>query len=155
MKIQELMSKDPAYCLPADTAQKAAGIMKAKNTGIVPIVENERSLKLVGVVTDRDLCLEIIAEGRDPKGMQVKDCMTDVVIACRPEDDVEKALELMRENLVRRIPVVDKENKLQGMVSMADLVRRGKLEAGKTQDTLRKISEPTSEASKPRAQAHT
>jgi CBS domain-containing protein len=154
MKINEMMSKDPAYCIPTDIVQKAAGIMKAKNTGIVPIVESERSLKLVGVVTDRDLCLEIIAEGRDPRGMQVKDCMTDKVIACSPEDDVEKALELMRENLVRRILVVDRDNKIQGMVSMADLVRRGELESSKTQETLKTISEPTAEASKPRAESH-
>ncbi len=107
------------------------------DTGIVPVVENEESRKLVGVVTDRDLCLQIVAEGRDPQKTPVKDCMTRHLICCNPDDDVRKALELMEVNQIRRIPIVNKENMLVGIVSMADVAQRGDVPV---QETLKKVS---------------
>ncbi len=153
MKIDAVMSKNPKFCVPGDKAPKAARLMKDMDVGIVPIIESEQTRRLAGVVTDRDLCLDIVASDRTPHDVRVEECMTDEVISCRPDDDIKKALDLMRENLVRRIPVVDENHALQGMVSMADLVRRGTLEAHKTHDALRKISEPSTEASKPRARS--
>ena len=153
MRIRDVMTTTPTCCLPDDNASKAARIMKDLNTGIVPVMENGQSSRLVGVVTDRDLCLEIIAEGRDPRTMKVKDCMTSKVIACEPDDDVQKVMALMRDNQIRRIPVVDKQNVIQGIVSMADLMQRMELGSAETQQTLKKVTEPTKEASKPRAES--
>lgn len=152
MKVQEVMSTSPKCCVPSDSASKAARIMKDMDTGIVPVIENEQNRRLVGVVTDRDLCLEVIAEGRDPQSVQVRVCMTPTVVCCTPDDDLQKALELMRDNQVRRIPVVDKDGIIQGMVSMADVVQRAEIPSDRTHETLKKVSEPTLQASKPRDQ---
>jgi predicted transcriptional regulator len=112
----------------------------------------------MGVVTDRDLCIGVIAqrppgtEGVNPTNIPVKLCMTAKVVYCSPADDVEKVLDLMQENQVRRVLVVDEHNTLQGVVSLADLMNRGNVSKGETRETLKRISEPTAEASKPRAQ---
>jgi signal-transduction protein with cAMP-binding, CBS, and nucleotidyltransferase domain len=99
-------------------------------------------------VTDRDLCLEVIAEGRDPLSVQVRECMTRTLVCCNPEDDIQRAVDLMCDNQVRRIPVVDQQGTIQGMVSMADIVQRSETPSSKTHETLKKVSEPTDQASK-------
>lgn len=152
MKIRDVMTTSPKYCLPSDSASKAARTMRDMDTGIVPIVENEQDRKLIGVVTDRDLCLAVIAEARDPQTVQVGDCMTSALVCCTPDDDVQKAIDFMRENQVRRIPIVDRHGTLQGIVSMADIVERSDISSGRIHETLKKICEPTQDASKPRAQ---
>ena len=150
--IHDVMTRDPAWCLPSDAARKAARIMLEKDTGIVPVIDNEGHRALVGVVTDRDLCLCLIAEGRDGN-TPVEACMTSKTVCCRPEDSAKKAVDLMEENQVRRIPVVDAENRIRGIVSMADVVRRSDIAGEKTLEALEKICEPTGQPSKPRAQA--
>src|SRR5579885_139652 len=137
MNIKDVMTTSPNCCLPFDTAVRAARMMKEKNIGVVPVI-------------DRDLCLAGVAEGLDPAAVQVKQCMTPNVVACRPDDDVNKAVELMRENQVRRIPVVDDEGVIQGMVSTADLLQRSDISTSDTHETLKKVTEPTEAPSKPR-----
>ena len=159
MVVREVMTTHPTCCIPSDTAQTAAIIMRDEDTGIVPIVERKGSGKLVGVVTDRDLCIGVIAErpsgkamaGLDPTNIPVEQCMTSEVIYCSAEDDVEKVLELMKSNQVRRVLVVDEQNTIQGVVSLSDLMNRGRVPEGETRETLKAISEPTGEPSKPRA----
>ena len=161
MLVNEVMTTHPTCCIPSDTAQTAAIIMRDEDTGIVPIVEEEGSGKLVGVVTDRDLCIGVIAErpmiagreGLDPTELPVERCMTSKVIYCSSDDHVEKVLELMKENQVRRVLVVDDQNTIQGVVSLSDLMNRGDVAGGETRETLQGISKPTGEASKPRAQS--
>lgn len=150
MKLRQIMTTSPACCIPDDTSIRAARIMKEMDTGIVPVVEGSASRKVVGVVTDRDLCLGVVAEGTDPKAVQVQSCMTTKVVSCEPDDDVEKALKLMRENLIRRILVVDRQGIIQGVVSLADVFRVSDAPADETHETLRKVSEPTDASSKPR-----
>ncbi|WP_447980484.1 CBS domain-containing protein [Candidatus Nitrospira bockiana] len=152
MKVREVMTTSPTCCVPTDTASKAARIMKDLDTGIVPIIEDEQNRKLIGVVTDRDLCLEVVAGARDPLTVQVRECMTSALVCCTPEDDVQKAVDLMRDNQVRRIPVVDQAGVIQGIVSMADITQRSEVPPSKTYETLKTVSEATQEASKPRAQ---
>jgi CBS domain-containing protein len=133
--------------------------MRDEDTGIVPIVEHKGGGKLVGVVTDRDLCLGVLAgrpagtEVLNPASIPIEHCMTTSVVYCNPNDTLEKVLELMQENQIRRVFVVDDQNMLQGVVSLSDLMNRGRVPKGETQDTLKAISEPTGEASKPRAQS--
>ncbi|HEV8583518.1 MAG TPA: CBS domain-containing protein [Methylomirabilota bacterium] len=153
MKIKHVMTKDPTSCLPSDTAQDAAGIMRDQDAGVVPVIENEQSLKLVGVVTDRDLCMNIVAEGRDPRTTKVDECMTQTVVSASPQDSIEKATDLMRENQIRRIPIVDEQHHLVGIVSMADLVGRSNVKTTETHETLKTVSAPTAEPSKPRARS--
>lgn len=97
MRIKDvMMTTRPACSLPFDRATRAARIMKDRNIGVVPVIEAEDNRKVVGVVTDRDLCLGVVAEGLDPNAVQVKQCMTPKVIACSPDDDVQKAVEKWR-----------------------------------------------------------
>jgi CBS domain-containing protein len=149
------MTKDPTCCVPSDTVQRAASIMRDQNAGVVPVIENEQSQKIVGVVTDRDLCMNVVADGRDPRTTQVHDCMTTTVVSCASQDSIEKATELMRENQIRRIPVVDEQRRLVGIISMADIVGRANLRTVETHETLKTVSAPTREPSKPRATSRT
>lgn len=153
MKIKHAMTKDPTCCLPSDTARKAAGIMRAEDAGIVPVIDNEVSRRIVGVVTDRDLCMNVVAEGRDADMVRVEECMTSAVVSCSPNDAVEKATELMRQNQIRRVPVVNDQGELQGIVSMADVVGRAELKTTQTHETLKQVSAPSGEPSKPRARS--
>lgn len=119
-----VMTKDPVCCLPDDTAMKAAQLMKRENIGSVPVIENEQTRRLVGIVTDRDLTVQIIADGLDARSTKVETVMTRKVITCRAEDDLQTALDAMSEHQLRRIPVVDKDNKILGIIAQADIATR-------------------------------
>lgn len=153
MKVKHVMTKDPSCCVPADKAPKAARIMRDEDAGIVPVIDNEQSQRLVGVVTDRDLCMNVVAEGREPESVAVEACMTSMVVTCSPNDSVDKTTELMKENQIRRVPVVDEDGRLRGIVSMADLVGRAELKSAQTHDTLKQVSAPAPVPSKPRAKS--
>jgi CBS domain-containing protein len=147
------MTRDPSCCVATDPASKAASIMRDEDTGIVPVIDNEQTLRLVGVVTDRDLCMNVVAEARDPRSVAVEACMTQPVVTCSPSDSVTKVTELMRQNMIRRVPIVDEQGRLQGIVSMADVVNQGELKPAETHETLQKISTSTPEPSKPRGRS--
>jgi len=149
------MTKDPSCCVPSDSAVRAAKIMRDERAGIVPIIENEQSQRIIGVVTDRDLCMNVVAEGRDPATVTVQECMTTKVVTCSPDDSIEKVTELMRENQIRRVPVVNDGGELQGIVALADVVERGNVKTTQTHETLKQVSAPTDVPSKPRAQSKT
>ena len=136
----EVMTKDPVCCLPEDSAAKAAQLMKDENIGSIPVIENEQSRRLVGIVTDRDLALTIVAEGRDAKSTPVEAVMTHTLVTCRVDDDVEKALGAMAEHQLRRIPVVDNDNKIVGIIAQADVATRVD-EPEKTGEMVREISQ--------------
>jgi len=118
------MTKDPEYCLPSDPVVKAAQLMKSEDVGPIPIVDDKDGKKLAGIVTDRDLAIKVVAEARDPKTTPVKQVMTDDVVTCKENDDVEKALKLMQDHQVRRIPVVDNGDHLLGIIAQADVANR-------------------------------
>jgi CBS domain-containing protein len=123
-KCNEVMTKNPVCCLPNDLVSQAANLMKSEHIGSIPIIENEESKKLVGIVTDRDLTLQIIAEGLDAKSTKVETVMTRKMVTCHTEDDLQKALDAMSENQLRRIPIVDDDNKIIGIIALADVATR-------------------------------
>ena len=139
MTIKEVMTRNPAFCAPSSSAQTAALVMQQKDTGILPVTEDAFSRKLVGVVTDRDLCKAVLVRGRDPSHVWVQECMTRDPVTCRPDEDVSDALRRMRERQVRRIPVVDEAGTLKGMVSLGDLVRHRAVAPAELFDTLERI----------------
>jgi len=139
-KCNEVMTKNPVCCLPNDMVAKVAQLMKSKNIGPVPIIENEQTKKLVGIVTDRDLALKIVAEGRDAKSTKAEEVMTRKVVTCRGEDDVQKALDAMSEHQLRRIPVVDNDNRIVGIIAQADVATRVDQPA-KTAEVVKDISQ--------------
>jgi CBS domain-containing protein len=122
MQVCEIMRHDPVVCFPEDSAENVARTMAEQKTGILPVVRRGSGGKLIGVVTDRDICLRVVAEGRDPKQVKVAECMTSAPVCCGPRDDVHFAMVLMQEHQVRRIPVVDAENRIGGMLSFSNLV---------------------------------
>src|SRR5512147_1902179 len=123
-KCNEVMTKNPVCCLPIDSVAKAAGLMKSENIGSIPVIENEQTHKLVGIVTDRDLALTIVAEGRDANATKVEEVMTREVVTCRADDDLQKALDAMAEHQLRRIPIVDNDNRIVGIIAQADVATR-------------------------------
>jgi CBS domain-containing protein len=123
-KCNEVMTKNPVCCLPNDTVSKVAELMKRKDIGPVPIIESEQTKRLVGIVTDRDLTLKIVAEGRDPKSTKAEEVMTRKIVTCRAEDDLQNALDAMSEYKLRRIPVIDKNDGIVGIIAQADVATR-------------------------------
>jgi CBS domain-containing protein len=121
-KCNEVMTKKPVCCLPDDLATEAAELMKNEHVGSIPVIEDEQTQKLVGIVTDRDLVIKIMAEGLDAKSTKVETVMTRKVVTCSPEDDLQKAVDAMAENQLRRIPIVDDDNKILGIIAQADVV---------------------------------
>jgi CBS domain-containing protein len=105
-------------------AAKVAKLMKRENVGSIPVIENEKTRKLVGIVTDRDLTLKIVAKELDSKSTKVEVVMTRKLATCRAEDDLQKALDVMSEHQLRRIPIVDKDNKILGIIAQADVATR-------------------------------
>ena len=160
MRVSEVMTVNPTCCIPGDSARVAATIMRDLDTGIVPIVENGMNRRLVGVVTDRDLCIGLICgktigddDERHTADSPVEDLMTTNVISCKPEESLQKALDLMKENQVRRILVVDQDNAVEGIISMADLFLRADITSRETSGTMKSISQPAEEAPRPRAES--
>ena len=141
MKCSEVMTKNPECCLPNDSVVKAAQLMKRLNVGPIPIVESEETGKLVGFLTDRDLALKVVAEGRDPKSTKVEEVMTHKVVTCHMDDDLQKAMDVMAENQLRRIPVVDSSSKIIGIIAQADVATRLD-QPVKTAEMVKDISQP-------------
>lgn len=139
MKCNEVMTKNPVCCLPNDSVAKAAELMKSEDIGSVPVIENEQTHRLVGIVTDRDLTLTIVAEGRDARNTKVEAVMTRKLVTCLADDDLQKALGAMAEYQLRRIPVVDNDNKIVGIIAQADLATRID-EPEKTGEIVKEIS---------------
>lgn len=139
-KCRDVMTEDLVFCTPEDTVSKVAQLMKREDIGPVLIVDNERSKTLVGIVTDRDLALKVVGEGRDPQKTKVEDVMTRKLITCHADDNVENAMKAMAQYQLRRIPVVNENMKLVGIISQADVATRVD-EPEKTAEVVREISQ--------------
>ena len=121
-KVREIMTGDPVNVGPDDSAQTAAQLMKTNHIGPIPVIDGEK--KLVGIITDRDLAIKVVAEGRAPGQTSVADVMSRTLYTCGPNDDVEQAIKTMEEHQVRRVPVVDDQRRLLGIVAQADVATR-------------------------------
>jgi CBS domain-containing protein len=123
-KCREVMTPDPATCEPGDPIRRAAEIMKREDVGAVPVVESRTSPRLVGIVTDRDLVLRVLAEGHSVDSTVVREAMTGNPAYCREDEDVSHAVGYMAERQVRRMPIVDTDGRLRGIISQADVATR-------------------------------
>jgi CBS domain-containing protein len=112
--------------------------MKSKEIGPVPVVQNR---KVIGIVTDRDLAMKVVAEGRNARKTKVKEIMTPEVVTCHADDDVQRALDAMTRNQVRRIPVVDEHDDIVGMIAQADVAMKMS-EPEKLARVVKEISRP-------------
>ena len=139
-KCNEVMTKNPVYCLPDDMVAKVAQLMQRENIGSIPVIENEQTQKLVGIVTDRDLALKVVAKGQDANSTKVEAVMTHKVVTCRAGDDLQMALDAMAEHQLRRIPIVDDDDKIVGIIAQADVATRVNLPE-KTAEMVKEISQ--------------
>lgn len=123
-KCSEVMTRDPVCCEPDESVTHAAQIMRQEDIGSLPVVDAHASRRLVGIVTDRDIVMKVIAEGRGVEHATVRDAMTASPASCRETDDVDEAVRRMAERQVRRMPVVDAEGRLSGIIAQADVATR-------------------------------
>jgi CBS domain-containing protein len=138
------MTQDPVCCEPGDSVTRIATVMKQEDIGSVPVVESQGSKRLVGIVTDRDLVVKVLAGGRSAEQATVKDAMTPNPVSCGESDDVNHAMELMKDRQVRRMPIVDPNGRLTGIIAQADVATRIHRDS-QTGDLVEAISEsPTS-----------
>jgi CBS domain-containing protein len=140
MKVREIMTPDPVCCIPEDNAQKVAAMLRDQDIGSMPVVLDQSSRKLVGVITDRDLCCKLVAEGLDPATTKIDRIFSLQPVSCRDGENVAGCEQLMQEHQIRRIPVVDGEGRCIGIVSQADLALHEKPE--KVSKTVAEISKP-------------
>jgi CBS domain-containing protein len=143
MKANDLMTKNPACVTPQTTAQEAASLMEREDVGSLPVVESRDTMRLTGIVTDRDLALRVLGQGK-PASTPVSGVMSSGNLACvQAEDDLDKVERLMSERQVRRVPVVDQNNRILGVIAQADLARElkavGRKDFGKV---VQEISQP-------------
>ena len=147
MKIRDMMTANPVCCVPTDSAQRVARIMCDESVGSIPVVMDQESRRLVGVITDRDLCCSVVADGLDPKATPIQTFMTLNPITCREEENVEACEGLMQEHQIRRIPIVDTHDHLIGIVAQADLALRDKPErVSKTVAEISRSAKPSNAA---------
>ena len=142
MKVNEIMTKNPVCCWSSSSTLSAALLMQEADTGIVPVIQDPFTPILVGVVTDRDLCLYVVAAGRDPSSTWVDGCMTRDPVCCAERDEVSLALDLMKTHQIRRLPVVNEEHEVVGILSLSDLVRKAGIDASVLAAALKSICEP-------------
>ena len=140
MKARDIMTANPESVTASDSIQAAARIMRDSDVGIVPVVDDEGSRRLRGVITDRDIAVRCVAEGRDGT-CRVSDLMSGDLVTARPDDDVGKVMDRMKTEQVRRIPVVDDSDRLVGIIAQADIALDGPGDKA-IGDVVEKISEP-------------
>jgi CBS domain-containing protein len=136
-KISELMTPDPCAIEADKPVSYAARMLKDEDVGLAPIVEGDR---LVGTLTDRDIVTRVVAEGKDPQSVTVREVASTDVVTVDPEQDLDEALRLMASNQVRRLPVVEEDGRLVGVVAQADVARQAKDK--QTGDLVEDISQP-------------
>jgi len=144
------MSKDPVCCVPSDAIDVVARLMVTEDIGAVPVVYDLRESRLIGIVTDRDLVMKVVAEGLDPKAVTVGEVMTQEPMACRADSNVQVALDVMAEHQLRRIPIVDEHHRLVGIIAQADVAAR----LARPAETARVVEEISQSNVEPRAADH-
>ena len=146
MRVEQIMTQDPVCCTRETTLRDVARLMVEYDCGAIPVVDNKNGMRVVGVVTDRDITCRIVAMGKNPQEVTAGQCMSNPVITATPEMDADDCCELMEENQVRRIPVVDGEGCCCGMVSQADIAR--KAPNWETAEVVKEVSRPSDSASR-------
>ena len=128
MTVASVMTKTPACCTPKTSLTDVAGMMVDNNCGQIPVVEDFTSHKLAGVITDRDIATRIVAKGHNSAEAEVCDCMTTPCVSVSGDTSLKSCCELMETNKIRRLPVVDNQGCVVGIVSLADVVRNASVE---------------------------
>jgi CBS domain-containing protein len=149
VKIEKLMIKKVLSCYPEDDLRVPARAMWEGDCGSVPVLDSWS--RVIGMITDRDICMAAYTQGRRLEDIRVQDVMSKDIVSCKPTDSVEQVEELMRRSRVRRLPVLDADKHLVGLVSLNDLARSAKSEPSSTRDaSLRHVGQLLADVSEPR-----
>jgi CBS domain-containing protein len=140
MRVREIMTPNPKFCLPETSVAEVALQMVDCDCGEIPVVESEESMVPVGVVTDRDITCRLVAMRKDPLLSDAKTVMTSPALTVSAEAMVPACIRLMKDHLVRRLVVVDERGRLVGMISQADLIKHV---PEQTAEVLRRVSQPS------------
>ena len=136
-KIRDVMTTNPACVSAKDSIRDVANIMVREDTGVVPVVDGK---KVIGMITDRDIVVRLVAQGKDPSSAKVNEAMTKNVRSVKEDSSVNDALQLMSTAQIRRVAVVNNNNEIVGIVSMKDIATESN-DSGKVGKTVEKISE--------------
>jgi CBS domain-containing protein len=124
MNVKEIMTKNPATCVPTAKLDEVAKLMVQHDCGEIPVVRSKDNPELVGVITDRDICCRVVAVGKNPANTSVSEVMSSPVFTLNADTDVSRSCKTFGEKEVRRLPVVDKQNHVIGILSLADVAEK-------------------------------
>ncbi len=139
MHVDEVMKKNPVCCSRTTSVMNAARMMREFHIGFLPVVDEVWTRHLMGVVTDRDLCLTVLVGEHDPTLTTVEDCMTMELVTCTPDADIREVVADMEQHQVRRVPVIDRDNNVLGVIGISDLLMHNAIDPEGTQRLLRHI----------------
>ena len=142
MKVKDVMTKDVRTCGLDSDLSVVAGMMWMRDCGVIPVVDNGQ---IVGVITDRDICIAVGSKNREPSMITVSEVMARSVYSCSPDAEIREALQIMREKQVRRLPVIDAKGKLCGILSLNDVAIKAR-DAAKPEELSADDVEKTLEA---------
>jgi CBS domain-containing protein len=134
----DIMTKNPAYALPESKLGDIAKLMCDRDCGEIPIVDNEETMRPIGVITDRDIACRAVAEGKNPLDMSAAECMSRPCVTVERGAGIEECLTLLKQHQIRRLPVVDDKGSLCGIVAQADIARTAP--ERKTAELVREVS---------------
>ena len=145
MQVRDIMTKNPACCTADSSLQDVAKLMVKHDCGETPVVDNTTSMKLVGVITDRDITVRTVAAGKNPLEMTAGDCMSSPCVTVTQELSVQECSSVMEKNKIRRVPVVDDKGTCCGIVAQADIARHATERV--TAEVVKVVSQPNDTAS--------
>ena len=120
----DIMTREVECCLASTTVDQIARLMQTKDIGTTVVVDTLKDRKPIGLITDRDLTVRVLATGRDPKATKVEEVMTRDLITRAPDESIDQALKIMEERQIRRLPIVDNAQHLQGIITQGDVANR-------------------------------
>ena len=142
MLVKDAMTSDPACCTADSGLQEVAKQMLDNDCGCIPVVDSKDSMKPVGMITDRDITIRAVAEGKNPLDLTASDVMTVNAVTVTPDTTLEECCNLMEENLIRRVAVVDENGACCGMIAQADIAING--DESKTAEVVQEVSRSAS-----------
>lgn len=143
MQVKEIMSENPRCVGPEMDLVQVAKLMKECDCGVIPVVNNPKDAKPIGMITDRDIIIRMVAEGKSPSQIKVKECMSPKTVTISPDAGLEQAAKLMEENQIRSLIVVNGNGRCSGIIVQAQLARNAPKEVAA--ELLREISQPSPE----------
>ena len=138
--VRDVMTENPACCTPDTGLQEVARMMVECDCGEIPVVDDRESRRPIGVITDRDITVRAVAQGRNPLELRARDCMSPEPVTITPDASLDAASTLLADRRLRRLPVVDEQGRLCGIVAQADIAQA--MSTRETGEMVREVSQP-------------